>query len=452
MPIAPPGPAPRVPQDAVVATLVPADSVGTLTLEDGTTLRFGASACRGFAPAVGLRVKLVATRPHPLGGHAAASLELAMSAADYDARIEQRDRDAGIAREADPVQAAHTSMQLGWIIVLFEHPVPMRGAAFVEWASALGLAQHGVRVEGPPAARLTLEGAAPLAYPGAGPIPPKLLDGLAGMTPALAAAGGFVGLSLGLPGNAPLLRMVAAGAQDPWAMGGRMRDLSRLAALLASRGVGVIVPQAHFAMGRDAFLRRLGDLADPSNRPFQAWVSLSRTTEPAGYRSLGMNALELFDVTCPVQGQGTLADERARDAALTACHRMVREGASLARGAIVDVPIGASITSKPLELAGLDTEPYRVEDAPSGLALVRTSNTSPAALWAARGPSVAPATYDALLRAAAQDWHRGTFHADLSLPGRAGVPYVNVEVHRVAGGFVLHTGGRRSSRPARRDA
>ncbi len=123
MPIAPSTPAPRVPQDATIATLVPADAVGTLTLDDGSTLRFGASACRGFTPAVGVRVRVVATRPHPLGGHAAASLELASSAGDYDDLVAARDRAAGIAREDDPLQAAHTSLQLGWISMMELVPI-----------------------------------------------------------------------------------------------------------------------------------------------------------------------------------------------------------------------------------------------------------------------------------------------------------------------------------------
>ena len=438
---APSSPAPHVPQDATISTLVPADAVGTLTLADGSTLRFGASACRGFTPAVGVRVRVVSTRPHPLGGHAASTLELVSSARDYDDLVAARDRAAGVAREAHPDEAAHTSMQVGWMIVLFDHAVPARGAAFVQWAEELGLRRAGVRIEGPPMARLTLGGAAPLVYPGANAIPPKLLEGLAGLTPALAEARGFVGLSLGLPGNAPLLRMLAAGAQDPWGMGGRLRDLSRLAALLASRGLGVIVPQGHFAMTRDAFLRRLGDLDDATNRPFQAWVSLSREPETRRYRSVGMNALELFDVSCDATSEGALATERARHAVLTACHRMVRDAASLARDTILDVPIGGVISSAPLVLEGLDTEAYRVEETAEGLGLARVSSEGPAALWAAHGASITPSTYDALLRAAAEDWHRGTFHADLTLPSREGVPRVNVEVHRIGPGFVLHTVG-----------
>lgn len=120
---------------------------------------------------------------------------------------------------------------------------------------------------------------------------------------------------------------------------------------------------------------------------------------------------------------------------------MVRDGASLTHDAVIDVPIGGAIGSAPLSLDGLDTEPYRVEATPEGLGLVPVSPEGPAALWAARGSSITPSTYDALVRAAAEDWHRGAFHADLTLPSREGVPRVNVEVHRIGPGFVLHTVG-----------
>lgn len=116
--------APSVPQDATIATLSPQDGVGTLALADGSTLRFGASACRGFSPVVGAKVRVVASRPHPLGGFAAAALELAMDGAAYDALLAARDQALGIRRDDDPAQNASASMQLGWAVVLFDEPAP----------------------------------------------------------------------------------------------------------------------------------------------------------------------------------------------------------------------------------------------------------------------------------------------------------------------------------------
>lgn len=441
---------PAVPQDATIAHLVVADGVGTLSLVDGSTLRFGASVCRGFSPAVGLRVRVTAIKPHPLHGFAAGALVLASPATEYDALVRARDVAAGIAGEVDPVQAAHTSLTLGWIVVLLDEPVPSGPQAFVEWAERLGLPAHGIRAEAPPMARLALGSVAPLVYAGSLPIPDRLLESFVSITPAMRAARGFVGLSLGLPGTAPVLRIVTGGVDDPWGPHGRLRDLSRLAERLAMHGPGVILPQGHFGLPRDAFLRRLGDLDDASNRPFLAWVGLSKSPEERRWRSVGMGALELLNATCIADGEGSLADERARAAVLAACHRMVRESRSLEAGTTVDVPIGIPLaTSAPIDATGVDTEPYRVEDADGELALRPLAPSGALAQrWAAQGASIAPTTYEALLRAAAADWHRGCFVANLTMPAQPGAPEMFVEVHRIEGGAVLHTvGAGRTTQP-----
>lgn len=50
--------APRsLPFRAMVTTLTP-DGVGTLTHADGATYRFGATACRGWRPAIGVEVEV----------------------------------------------------------------------------------------------------------------------------------------------------------------------------------------------------------------------------------------------------------------------------------------------------------------------------------------------------------------------------------------------------------
>jgi hypothetical protein len=50
-----------LPQAGVIATLNAMDGIGTITLDDGSSLRFGASACQGFTPALGVRVRVLAT-------------------------------------------------------------------------------------------------------------------------------------------------------------------------------------------------------------------------------------------------------------------------------------------------------------------------------------------------------------------------------------------------------
>lgn len=77
---------PATPFPATIATLTP-DAIGTLALENGATLRFGATACRGFMPAVGLAVTVTETGPHPLGGFRATAMSLATDDATYRERL-----------------------------------------------------------------------------------------------------------------------------------------------------------------------------------------------------------------------------------------------------------------------------------------------------------------------------------------------------------------------------
>ncbi|MFZ5446131.1 MAG: hypothetical protein ACOZQL_39455 [Myxococcota bacterium] len=427
---------------AVITTLRPLDGVGTLTLDDGTTLRFGASACRGFTPAEGLRVRVVSTRPHPLGGVAAAELELATDAEAYDAAIAARDEAAGLRRRDDALTAAHTSLELGWLIVLLDEPVPTSPGAFLDWATGLGLPAAGVRVEPPPMTRLRLGAAEPLVYPGAEPFPRELLERRFGAAPWASGAKGFLGLSLGIPGNAPMLRLITRAEADPWGPAGRLRDLTRLAALLARRGPGVLLPQGHFALPRDTFLRRLGDLDDVENRPYMAWVSLSWDPDARRYRSHGMPALELFDVAAAAPVPSALDEQRAREATLFVCHHMVRESASLEPGAELEVPIGVSGASGlPLDLLGVDTERWRVSEAGALLELAPVDPQPLAARWAATPGGIAETTYLTLARAAMNEWHRGQFVGDVYLPPGEGAPGVFVEVHRVGQGTLMHTLG-----------
>lgn len=83
----PPAPPPRsLPFRATVTALTP-DGVGTLTHADGVTYRFGASACRGWQPAVGVEVEVNGLDAHPLGGQRALNITLVSDAATYSARF-----------------------------------------------------------------------------------------------------------------------------------------------------------------------------------------------------------------------------------------------------------------------------------------------------------------------------------------------------------------------------
>jgi hypothetical protein len=54
--------------EGVITSYSLADAVGRIRLDDGQELRFGATAMGKLVPTVGLRVRVLKTGPHPLGG------------------------------------------------------------------------------------------------------------------------------------------------------------------------------------------------------------------------------------------------------------------------------------------------------------------------------------------------------------------------------------------------
>lgn len=82
----PPAPPRILPFRAMVTTLTP-DGVGTLTHADGATYRFGATACRGWLPAIGVEVEVNGLDAHPLGGERALNIMLVSDAATHAARF-----------------------------------------------------------------------------------------------------------------------------------------------------------------------------------------------------------------------------------------------------------------------------------------------------------------------------------------------------------------------------
>lgn len=66
----------KLPARARIVTFEAVDGVGRLELKSGEMLRFGATACVGFIPTVGLECWLIETKPDPLGGARAKTLNL----------------------------------------------------------------------------------------------------------------------------------------------------------------------------------------------------------------------------------------------------------------------------------------------------------------------------------------------------------------------------------------
>jgi hypothetical protein len=76
--------------DGVITSYSLADAVGRIRIDDGQELRFGATALGKLFPAVGLRVRVLKTGPHPLGGLRAleiASAEPELPAVDKPAPV-----------------------------------------------------------------------------------------------------------------------------------------------------------------------------------------------------------------------------------------------------------------------------------------------------------------------------------------------------------------------------
>lgn len=98
----PPPPPRSLPFRATVTALTP-DGVGTLTHADGVTYRFGASACRGWQPAIGVEVEVNGLDAHPLGGQRALNLRLVSDEATWAARYAETQ--AAFARQRPPGSA-----------------------------------------------------------------------------------------------------------------------------------------------------------------------------------------------------------------------------------------------------------------------------------------------------------------------------------------------------------
>lgn len=50
-------------QPGTISDLSPQDGLGWISLDEGSRVRFGATACKGFVPSVGMRVQVVGTAP-----------------------------------------------------------------------------------------------------------------------------------------------------------------------------------------------------------------------------------------------------------------------------------------------------------------------------------------------------------------------------------------------------
>lgn len=112
----------KLPQPGEIVSYSLSDAVGRIRLEDGSELRFGSTALRGIAPALGLRVIVTRVVPHPLGGYKATVLATAeRDDAAYRAKAAEFERAAAAEIEAmrPQLEEAHRMMAAS------VHPAPL---------------------------------------------------------------------------------------------------------------------------------------------------------------------------------------------------------------------------------------------------------------------------------------------------------------------------------------
>ncbi|MGA9524092.1 MAG: hypothetical protein WBV82_21705 [Myxococcaceae bacterium] len=427
--------------------------MGTLTLEDGATLRFGRSACRGFEPVVGAEVTVRALGAHPLGGWRALEIVLDAESSTYDDLLAARDAALGRKPSSDPVgEAAATCLGLGWIVVLLNEPPPTGPDAFRKWAGRIGLDSRGIRVSTDGQIRLGAGRHDALTYVGAGPFPRERLAEL-GAPEDFDPGQGFIGLSLGLSGQVPLMRLVG-NPQVPWGPQGGLRDLSRIALALLEHGRAVILPQAGTVVPADRFRRRVGDVEDLDARPFGAWMGWALDPERRNYATFGMCLHGLPDVELEVDPDDRWQLDRALEALLVTCQRMVRSNQPLSAGDIVEVPVGAAVGAYALEPINGDAERYRVGTLESGagssatsarISLQREGNPGGTrALWQTNAaPTVAFNTYRELFLGRISQHLSASWETKLTPEAEEGAPVIEVDVLDAGGGagFYLVTNG-----------
>lgn len=101
----------------------------------------------------------------------------------------------------------------------------------------------------------------------------------------------YIGINLGLMDQLSIRRMTGT-LPDPWAPGGRMREASLLVkALLALEAHAVVLHKAAATVKSAAmFQHELGELSDPTVRPWLAWIDVLVAAEEDGIeaRTYGM--------------------------------------------------------------------------------------------------------------------------------------------------------------------
>lgn len=441
-------PSQALPASAKIASFDVTDAVGALLLDDLTRVRFGRSACHGFEPVVGAKVKIHALEPSRFGLRAT-RIELDPGDAEYDALLAARDERFGIRASERPEEAAFSARTLGWISVLLDRPVPHGPQAQRMWAGELGLAERGIEVSTEARLAFRVGRTDVSVHVGDAPFPGEGLD-FRDVPENFDVGAGFVALGLGEPGLFRLARTQGT-VPDLFGPHGDLRALSRLVAILAAHGPGVVLHRAgNLVVPSRELLRQFGDLDDVECVPFAAWLDFDVTGSPPRYASHGMDAFALPDVSVTVDPTDRWQRSRRHEAVLYTCMRMVRENRELEVGTELRVPIGVRVGAYPVEESPGDAVSYVVGGEEDGVELVPSPGAvDPAERWElasapnARDPdAIAPNTYRALFSSRFSEAYPSDVVADVPCVAEGVLPH-SIEVRRPAAdpGFLILTAG-----------
>lgn len=263
---------------------------------------------------------------------------------------DQPDDDSRAQAEALAASRAHAE---GWVVLLLEDPPAVGDVGLRDWAQEWGLADKGVQVEfsAEGQARFRRGDFVATAYVGCEAFPKKHLL-FFGASEQIDPGQGFIALSLGKPGGL---------SKDVWGPRGYLRELSRLTLTLLEAAHAVVLPQSGAVVTADTFRRRLGDVEDLRARPMAAWVSTAVDPDLKLYATYGMVLHGLPDVEVPIVMGDDWKLDRAREALLFACQKMVFSQAPLPPKSTLAVPVGISVGAVEVEVDEGDVEVYRVE-------------------------------------------------------------------------------------------
>jgi hypothetical protein len=335
--------APPQPQEAISLPSAPArglivafdvsDGLGDIQLEDGTLARFGHSKCRGFDPIAGARV-VVHEFGVGLGGKLRA-LDVSVpgeATGDLDRLHDERARSLGLGHSNE--EAIGSALLMGTITLLLRKPLAEGRAALREFLSSAGALSERCTLDFTPSPILTFGGRAFQTFAGSCPFPSAELDARL-CDDGFDLGSGFLSLSIGLPDLEVNSRIIlGAAAKDPWAEDGAIRELSRFAVRLLPTAHGVILHRAgHVVVPSETWSAWLGDLADPQNMPFGAWIDLGYTADRQHMIVQGMSVFGHENPSIEIADPDSEEErDRAHAALMRACETMLRENRLLRAG------------------------------------------------------------------------------------------------------------------------